>query len=169
MTDEEMIRVERFNGANFKFWKIKIKEYMYQKDLYFPLSGKAQKLKEMYDDEWDILDWKALGAIWLSLASIVAFNVSREKTTQDLMAALSKMYEKLSASNKIFLMKKLFNLEMEDSGSVAEHLNEFNALMSQLESVEINFDNKIRVLVLLSSLVYQRRLGWSRDDSEQFL
>jgi len=85
------------------------------------------------------------------------------------MAALSKMYEKLSASNKIFLMKKLSNLEMVDSGSVAEHLNEFNILTSQLESVEINFDNKIRVLVLLSSLVYQRRLGWSRDDSEQFL
>ena len=75
-----------------------------------------------------------------------------EKTTQDLMAVLSKMYEKPLASNKIFLMKKLFNLEMEDSGSVAEHLNEFNTLTSQLESVEINFDNEIRVLVILSSL-----------------
>jgi len=58
----------------------------------------------------------------------VAFNVSREKTTQDLVAALSKMYEKPSASNKIFFMKKLFNLKMTDSGRVAEHLNEFNTL-----------------------------------------
>ena len=76
----------------------------------------------------------------------------REKTIKDLMAALSKMYEKPSASNKIFLMRKLFNLKMAESGSVAEHLNEFNTLTSQLESVEINFDDEIKALVLLSSM-----------------
>ena len=66
---------------------------------------------------------------------MVAFNVSREKMIKDLMAALSKMYEKLLASNKIFLMKKLFNLKMADNESVTEHLNEFNTLTSQLESI----------------------------------
>ena len=49
------------------------------------------------------------------------------------MAALSKMYEKPSVSDKVFLMKKLFNLKMTDSGSVVEHLNEFNTLTSQLD------------------------------------
>ena len=48
-------------------------------------------------------------------------------------------------------MKK-FNLKMADSASVAKHLNEFNMLTTQLESVGINFDDKIRALVLLSSL-----------------
>ena len=41
---------------------------------------------------------------------------------------------------------------MADSGSVAGHLHEFNRLTSQLELVEINFEDKIRALVLLSSL-----------------
>jgi len=84
----------------------------------------------MTDGEWEVLDQKALGAIRLSLTSTVAFNISREKTTQDLIAALLKMCEKPSASNKIFLMKKLFNLKMIDNESIAEHLNEFNTLMS---------------------------------------
>ena len=44
-------RVERFNNANFEFWKIHIKDYLYQKDLYLLLSEKAQKPKEMTDDE----------------------------------------------------------------------------------------------------------------------
>ena len=35
-----------------------------------------------------------------------------------------------SASNKIFLMKKLFNLKMADSKSVIEHLNELNTQAS---------------------------------------
>ena len=122
---------------------MQIKDDLHQKDIYLPLSGKAQKLKEMSDGEQDILDRKALGAIRLSLASTVAFNVFqrlKEKTTKDLMAALSKMYEKLSTSNKVFLMK-LFNLKMAESESVAEHLNKFNTLTSQLESVEINFND----------------------------
>ena len=82
----------------------------------------------------------------------IAFNISRRKTTKELMAARSKMYEKPSASNKIFLMKKLFNLKMVDNESITEHLNEFNTLTSQLESIGINFNEKIRVPVLLSSL-----------------
>jgi len=72
--------------------------------------------------------------------------------TKDLMAARSKIYEKPSASNNVFLMKKLFNLKMANSGRVVGHLNEFNMLTSQLESVEINFEDEIRALVLLSIL-----------------
>jgi len=78
------------------------------------------------------------------MTSSVAFNASRKKTIKNLIAALAKMYEKLSASNKIFLMIMLFNLNMAKSESVAEHLNEFNTLTSQLESVEINFHDEIR-------------------------
>ena len=59
----------------------------------------------------------------------------QREDNQDLMAALSLIYKKPSASNKIFLMKKLFNLKMTDIGSIAEHLNEFDQLMSLLESV----------------------------------
>ena len=103
---------------------MQIEDNMYQKDFYLPLSAKAQKPEEMSNSEWEILDWKALGAIRLSPASTVTFNVSREKTTKDLMAALSKKYEKPSTSKKIFLMK-LFNLKMAESESITEHLNEF--------------------------------------------
>jgi hypothetical protein len=43
--------------------------------------------------------------IRLCLTSLVAFNISKEKTMKDLMNALDKLYEKHSASNKVFLMK----------------------------------------------------------------
>ena len=66
------------------------------------------------------------------------------------MSALSKLYEKPSASNKVFLMKRLF--KMSKSGSVADHLNEFNTLTSQLRSVKVNFDDEVRALLILCSL-----------------
>ena len=68
------------------------------------------------------------------------------------MKALSGMYEKSSANNKVHLMKKLFNLKMAENASVAQHLNEFNTITNQLSYVEIDFDDEIRALIVLASL-----------------
>jgi hypothetical protein len=106
----------------------------------------------MKDEEWEVLDRKALGTIGLSLATSVAFNISKEKITKELMDALAKLYEKPSVSNKVFLMKKLFNMKMSEGGSVADHLNEFNTVTNQLSFVKVDFDDEVRALLILCSL-----------------
>ena len=68
------------------------------------------------------------------------------------MSALAKLYEKPSASNKVFSMKRLFNMKMSEGGSVADHLNEFNTLTSQISSIRVNFDDEIRALLILCAL-----------------
>ena len=105
MADDGKFRVEKFNGQNFALWKMQMEDYLYQKDLYLPLSGKTKKLMNMTDAEWDIIDRKALGIVRLCLAASVAFNISKETTIEGLMQMLEKLYEKPSASNKVFLMK----------------------------------------------------------------
>ena len=70
----------------------------------------------------------------------------------DLMKALSSMYEKPLANNKVQLIKKLFNLKMVEGSPMAQHLNEFNTITNQLSSVEIDFDDEIRALIILASL-----------------
>jgi hypothetical protein len=91
---------------------MQMEDYLYQKDLFLPLSGVAKNSAAMKDEEWEILDRKALGTIRLSLAASMAFNISKQKTTKGLMDALAKLYEKPSALNKAFLMKRLFNMKM---------------------------------------------------------
>ena len=106
----------------------------------------------MKDKEWEVLDKNELGTIQLCLTVSVAFNISKEKKTmEDLMKAFDKLYEKPSASNKVFLMKHLFNMKMSKGGSVADHLNEFNTVISQLSHVGVNFDDEVRELLILSS------------------
>ena len=62
------------------------------------------------------------------------------------------MYEKPSAMNKVYLMRRLFNLQMSEGGFVVDHINGFNMIISQLSSVEINFEDEIKTLILMSSL-----------------
>ena len=76
----------------------------------------------------------------------------KEKTTSGLLKALSNMYEKPSAMNKVYLMRRLFNLQMSENGSVSDHINEFNMIVSQLNSMDINFEDEIKALILMSSL-----------------
>ncbi|KAE8692217.1 Receptor-like serine/threonine-protein kinase SD1-8 [Hibiscus syriacus] len=124
------------------------------------IHGGSQKLSENDPNEarfeWE--RWlqtkgrQALGVIRLTLSRNVAFNIAKEKITAGLMTALSSMYEKPSASNKVHLMRRLFNLRMTEGASVAQHLNELNTITTQLSSVEIEFDDEVRALILLSSL-----------------
>ena len=130
MAEEGKFRVEKFNGQKYQVWKMQMEDYLYQNDLYLSLGGKAKQSTVMKDEEWEVLDRKALGTIRLCLASSVAFNISKEKTIEGVMSALSKLYKKPLASNKVFLMKRLFNIKMSEGGSVADHLNEFNTLTS---------------------------------------
>uniref|UniRef100_A0A803MH37 CCHC-type domain-containing protein n=1 Tax=Chenopodium quinoa TaxID=63459 RepID=A0A803MH37_CHEQI len=148
--DKGEVKLEKFDGKDFGFWKMQIEDYLYQKKLYQPLEEK--KPYGMQEAEWKLLDRQALGVIRLTLSRNVAFNSAKETTTAGLMKALSNMYEKPSVSNKVHLMRRLFSLRMSEGGSVAQHLNELNSVTTQLSYVEIKFDDEVLALILLSSV-----------------
>jgi hypothetical protein len=152
MAEDGKFRVEKFNGQNYQLWKIQMEDYLYQKDLFLPLGGIEKKSMTMQDEEWEVLDRNALGMIQLSLAASMAFNISKEKTMKEMMDALAKLYEKSSASNKVFIVKRLFNMKMSEGGYVADHLNEFNMVTNKLSSVKVNFDDEVRALLISCSL-----------------
>jgi hypothetical protein len=96
MAEDGKFRVEKFNGKNYQLWKMQMEDYLYQKDLFLPLGGITKNPMAMKDEEWEVLDRKALGMIRLSLTMSVAFNILKEKTMKELMDALAKLYEKPS-------------------------------------------------------------------------
>jgi hypothetical protein len=69
------------------------------------------------------------------------------------MDTLAKLYEKPLTSNKVFLMKILFNMKMSEGGFVADNLNEFNTVTNQLSSIKLDFDDEVRALLILFSLL----------------
>ena len=95
-----------------------------------------------------MLDRQTLGVVHLTLPRNMAFNIFKEKTTTDLMKVLSNMYEKPSASNKVYLMRRLFNLKMVEDASITNHINEFNVITTHLSSVEITFEDEVNALIL---------------------
>ena len=70
--------------------------------------------------------------IRLALAHNVAFNIAKETTTQGFIVTLSNIYKKPSVSNKVYLIRRLFTLQIGEGASIADHLNEFNIAITQL-------------------------------------
>ncbi|KAK1417487.1 hypothetical protein QVD17_26616 [Tagetes erecta] len=150
MADDEKVRIDKFDGKDFGFWKMQIEDLLCQKDLMSALE--ETKPEGTTDKDWKTLDRKAMAVIRLSLAKNVAFNIVKETTTFGLMKALSNMYEKPSASNKVFLIRQLVNTRLKEGASVTSHVNDFNTIISRLLSVDIKFDDELQALLLLSSL-----------------
>ncbi|VFQ99676.1 unnamed protein product [Cuscuta campestris] len=127
MAEDGKFRNEKFDGTDFSWWKMQIEDLLVQKDLDVVLGDKP---KQMSDADWAGLDQKAMSVIRLSLTKNVAFNILKEKTAKGIMQALSNMYEKPSAANKVFLIRELVNTKMKEGTSVTEHINNWSGTVT---------------------------------------
>ena len=149
MAEDGKFRIERFDGTDFSWWKMQIDDLLIQKDLDVVFGEKPDAIT---DAKWASLDRKAMSVIRLSLTKNVAFNILKEKTAKGIMEALSNMYEKPSAANKVFLIRELVNTRMKEDSPVTEHINKLNSILARLTSVDIKFDDEVQALLLLLSL-----------------
>ena len=121
-------------------------------DLYDPIEGDRSKPEKMSDGDWKKLKKKTLSTIrqWVD---ITLYNqVSKETDPQTLWKKLESMYETKNAQSKIFMMRKLMNLKLKEGRSVAEHLNDFEGLVTQLISAGLTLEDEMQACLLLGSL-----------------
>lgn len=144
--------MEKLSGANFALWKSHMEDILILKDQYFPIEGTTKKPSSMTNEEWNKLDRKVIATIRQYLANDVSFNVSGEKTTEGLWKKDHDLYDKNTTSNKVFLMKKLYNLKMKEGSSVVEHLNAFNIIINHPAYVKIILNDEIRAILLMCSM-----------------
>ncbi|MCO5599033.1 hypothetical protein L7F22_053132 [Adiantum nelumboides] len=122
--------IRKFDGMNFTIWKQCMMDVLVKKGLAAPL--KDHKKSVYNDDQWEELDARARATIRLHLGESIFFTIMDKTTDFEFWDSLCSAWDGKSASNKVFLMKKLMRLSMKEGSNVSSHLNEFNALYSQL-------------------------------------
>ena len=98
------------------------------------------------------MDKKAIVLICQYLDDSAFHHVASYESTKALQDKLVSLYESRSATSKAFLVRKLVQLRLDEEKSVAEHLNEFQDVINQLENMKVNFDDELQTLLLMSSL-----------------
>jgi hypothetical protein len=151
MARNSKMEIEKFNGKSLEMWNLKMEDLLVERDQWITVDPGTTPTGTSADD-WKKMDRKAKSTIRLCLFDSVLLNVSEEATTKYLWEKLGKLYQSKSLVNKLFLRKKLYNLRMRDGESVAEHLNAFNTVVSQLVSVDIKISDEDKCISLLCSL-----------------
>ena len=98
------------------------------------------------------MDERALSSIHLCLADDVLFNIVSEKTVAGLWTKLETLYMTKSLTNRILLKRQLYSFRMKEGTTITDHLNTFNTLVVQLESIEVKFESDDKAVTLLCSL-----------------
>ena len=97
------IEIRKFDGSNFDLWKNQMRNVFVQRKQTRPLGGKVKKPDDMDDDDWEELD--ALTTI-LQVQSYSEHGQG-SKNSKELWKKLCNTYEKETADNKVYLMRKL--------------------------------------------------------------
>ncbi|MCO5585697.1 hypothetical protein L7F22_039633 [Adiantum nelumboides] len=100
-------------------------------------------------DDWIELDELARSTIILTLHKSVYFNVKYTKGAYGVLQALSNLYEKKSAASQVFWLKKLIDLCKKETTPMSTRLNEFKAILSQLQAQVVEFQDSVKAMFLL--------------------
>jgi hypothetical protein len=123
-----------------------------QQGLHKAIDDKRRKSVTMNDDEWEDLDVRDLNAIWLCLVDDVLINNNGEETKACLWSTMERLYMMKSLMNQIYLKRHLYTLKMKEGMKIIDHLNVFNTLIFQLNSMEVKLDDEDKTITLLCSL-----------------
>ncbi|VFQ58251.1 unnamed protein product [Cuscuta campestris] len=156
MAEDGKVRIEKFDGTDFSWWRMQIEDLLVQKDLDVVLGDKSEK---MSDADWAVLDRKTMSVIRLSLTKNVAFNILKETTAKGIMEALSNIQTFVSGikfDDEVQALLLLSSLPDTWSGTVT-------AVTSSAGPDGFTFE-KIRDLVLGDD-VRKRSSGESSEES----
>jgi hypothetical protein len=139
-------------ASNYSIWKTRMKDILYCKELFEPIELNGIKPDAKTDDEWNKLNRKAVGHIKQWVDQSVFHHVAKEANAYLLLLKLESLYERQTAQNKAFMIRRLVNLKYKDGQSVTEHLSNFQGLLNELSTMKLVLDDNVQALLMLSSL-----------------
>jgi len=96
------------------------------------------------------MDVKAVSAILLNLLDEVIHNVINGKKAESILHKLESRYITKNLTNKLYMKKHLYDLQMEENIDQLEHLNKFNTLNIQLNLIKRKKEKKKKKVLIKS-------------------
>ena len=108
--------------------------------------------EDMTEAEWTKLNRQGCGIIRSCLGKDQKYPFMKVTMAKELWDKLEAKYMKKSVENKLYLKKKLFRFDYKKGISMAEHLDDFNKIITDLLNLDVKIDDEDKTLLLLNSL-----------------
>ena len=145
--------LEKFNGENdFSLWRLKMKALLVHQGLAKALEGRDKLPQGLTDIQKNKILEKAHSAILLCLGDEVLREVSEENTAAKIWLKLESLYMTKSLTNRLYLKKRMYTLQMQEGKPIKDHLDELNKIILDLKNIDVKIDDEDQAILLLCSL-----------------
>jgi gag-polypeptide of LTR copia-type len=100
-----------------------MEDLLYCKDVYAPLT--YTKPADTSDEIWNVSNRKTIALIRQCIDHSVYHHISTETDAKSLWEKLESLYERKTAQNKAFYIKKMVNMKCQEGSSMSDHLSRF--------------------------------------------
>ncbi|XP_016450546.1 uncharacterized protein LOC107775332 [Nicotiana tabacum] len=155
---QDVERLEKFNGMNYKRWSMKmmyqltIAKVYYVLTCSYPQDGKADGQLSDSQQKW-LEDNFVCRSMILNAMSNALFSVFHKcYPSYELWAAISRRYVTEDAGNRSFLINKYIDFKMDDSKPFIDQVNELNKIASQCADVGESITEIFQVSTIIGKL-----------------
>ncbi|KAE8657094.1 hypothetical protein F3Y22_tig00116997pilonHSYRG00993 [Hibiscus syriacus] len=143
--------VAKFDGlANFRLWQTRVNDLLAQQGILKAL--RPIKPASMEEEDWEELQQRATGTIRLCLADEVMYHVMHLSSPNEIWRKLESQFMSKSLTTKLYLKQRLYGLKIQDDHDLAQHVNVFNQIISDLARLDVKIEDEDRAMILLCSL-----------------
>ena len=135
---KEVNTVERYDGTNFKLWKMHMQFIFISRDLFSFVNETNKKLNTMTDFEksqWEKRDKQAIVAIVGSIDSYHKREVINCQTSFEMWTQLQVYHDKQSDECTIALQENYFSCKLGEGDSIAVYISTLQKLHRQLNDL----------------------------------
>jgi hypothetical protein len=155
--------------TRFSLWQVKMRAVLAHPNLDEALDGFGGKEPKAWTEVEKHRDRKALSMIHLHLSNNILQEVLEEKTAAALWLKLELICMSKDLTSKMHMKMKLFTHKLQEGGSVLNHLSVFKEIVSDLQSMDVKYDDEDLGLLLLCSLPssfsnFRDTILYSRDE-----
>jgi len=108
----------------------------------------------MSTEEWEDLKDMVTSTILLCLANNTVRKVLGLTDLIDIWDKLENQYKSKSLTNRLYLRKRLFGLQMTEEADFNQHLDEFSKITAELTSLEVKIEEQDKAMPLSAFVAF---------------
>ena len=155
--DGEKTTLEKLSDSNWAIWRKRMKAFPRAKELWDIVNG--SEISPASGNEGELTEWtkkrnKAVNFLYSSVQSEV-FYVIEDISDDDpsaIWTALEGNFEQRTTSRKLYTLRQLMELKMDENGYVQNHLRKQKEITADLRELELHLLEELVVCILLPSL-----------------
>ena len=121
MAESKIISITKLDNTNYQSWKFKVRMLLIRENTWKCID---EERPEEPDDEWVSRDEKAQTTLSLSVCDDQIVHICKCESAREMWEELQKVHERANLSNKLYLMRKLYQTKL----SPSQDMNDYTAL-----------------------------------------